>query len=139
MNAGELDVRDVAAAASIGQNSNRCRQRPSLADISGLLFAQQISRIDLQHLGDLLDSFQARIVTAALERTDIGSIKVSLIGKSLLRQLRRFSCGSKIPCKTLPYVHRTYNSQLQSILHGVYSTFSLMPPVRLPFPPRRQR
>lgn len=91
------------------------------------ILAQQLGGIKLQHPSYLLNRLQARIVAAALERADIGPVKAGVIGKTLLREPLRFSSRPKVPSKKLAYVHETYNSQLQSILHGVYSSSFLTP------------
>lgn len=135
----QTHLKGIAIQSEVGSERGRNWRRRSCVSDGRFISAEQVSRIHLQNPRNLLDSFQARIVPAALKRADIGSIKARLIGKSLLRQLCRFSCGSKIPCKTLPYVHWTHNSRLRRILHGVYSSLSLNAACAAPFPQRRQR
>lgn len=87
-----------------------------------VVFSQQVGRIEFQDFCNLLDRFQARVIAAALKSADIGPIEACRMRKSLLRKLFHFPSRAKIACKTLLNVHRTYNSQLQRILHGVYSS-----------------
>lgn len=98
------------------------RRRWSLAVLSCFVHPQQFSWINLQHPGDLFNRLQARIVAGSLKRADIGPIKACLVGKILLREPFCYSGRTKIPGEKLAYVHGTYNSRLQSILHGVYSS-----------------
>lgn len=58
---------------------------------------QQLKRLDIEDLGQPLDSPQAQIALSAFESADVGPVEANEVGEGLLRQAAGVSVGGEIP------------------------------------------
>jgi hypothetical protein len=70
--------------------------------------AQQLSRLDLRHRGELGDDFQARVTRPFLQFAHVGAVDPRLIGQVLLRDPLRVPQPAQIGVEGLPEVHRVH-------------------------------
>jgi hypothetical protein len=96
------------------------RSRPvSASPLGGRPFSrgptEQVGCLDIHGLGQFVDNVDASRVNASLQRTDVGAIDISQVGKRLLRKPFGLPLPPQIGRKNLPDLHPQQSTALSSI------------------------
>lgn len=86
------------------------------------LSIQQRSGFDLKGGGQPVHDVDGRVVDAALQRTDVGSIEIGAMRELFLRKASGAAGGAEIAREDLSDIHAESSAGCSGYNHGVYST-----------------